>query len=60
MDMITVDITDLPAPGVRRGDTVELLGRNIGVDDLAAMAGTIGYEVLTNLGSRYARVYSGA
>ena len=60
MDMITVDITDIPAPGVRRGDTVELLGRNIGVDDLAAMAGTIGYEVLTNLGSRYARVYSGA
>jgi alanine racemase len=60
MDMITVDITDVPAPGVRRGDTVELLGRNVGVDDLAAMAGTIGYEVLTNLGSRYARVYSGA
>ena len=30
------------------------------VDDLAAAAGTIGYEVLTGLGSRYQRIYLGA
>jgi alanine racemase len=60
MDMITVDVTDVPAADLDRGQTVELLGHNIGVDDLAATASTIGYEVLTNLGSRYARVYSGA
>ena len=40
-----------------RGDLVTLLGDEIGVDDLAARAGTIGYEVLTSLGRRYRRVY---
>ena len=34
-----------------------LLGDEIGVDDLAARAGTIGYEVLTSLGRRYRRIY---
>jgi alanine racemase len=33
------------------------VGEDIGVDDLAARAGTIGYEVLTSLGRRYRRVY---
>jgi alanine racemase len=36
---------------------VTLLGDGIGVDDLAARAGTIGYEVLTSLGRRYRRIY---
>ena len=39
---------------------VELLGRNISVDDLAARSGAIGYEILTGLGRRYNRVYVGA
>ncbi|HVY56592.1 MAG TPA: alanine racemase C-terminal domain-containing protein, partial [Xanthobacteraceae bacterium] len=34
-------------------------GGDIGVDDVAAWAGTIGYEILTNLGRRYHRVYRG-
>jgi alanine racemase len=34
-----------------------LIGEEIGVDDLAANANTIGYEVLTSLGRRYHRVY---
>jgi alanine racemase len=51
MDLITVDITDLPhAPA-----TLQLLGPHQTVDDLAAYAGTIGYEILTNLGARYDR-----
>jgi alanine racemase len=41
-----------------RGDRVGLLGAEIGVDDLAARAGTIGYEVLTSLGRRYRRIYT--
>jgi alanine racemase len=38
---------------------VTLLGEGITVDELAHHFGTIGYEVLTSLGSRYARVYKG-
>ena len=46
MDMLTVDLTDLPSAGV--GTEVELWGRKVAVDDIAARAGTIGYEVLCN------------
>jgi alanine racemase len=57
MDLLAVDVTDLPEHLPRRGDLVTLLGDEIGVDDLAFHAGTIGYEVLTNLGRRYRRIY---
>jgi alanine racemase len=57
MDLIAFDVTDLPEGAVHRGDLVTLLGHEIGVDDLAARAGTIGYEVLTGLGRRYRRIY---
>ena len=49
----------IPATIVRRGDFVELLGETTGVDALAERAGTIGYEILTRLGRRYARRYLG-
>lgn len=55
MDMITLDVTTVGE--AEAGTTVELLGDNITVDDLADAAGTIGYEVLTALGPRYAREY---
>jgi alanine racemase len=57
MDLLAVDITDLPDGSVKRGDMATLIGEEIGVDDLAANANTIGYEVLTSLGRRYHRVY---
>src|ERR1700726_1475564 len=61
MDLMAVDVTDLPANGARRGHMVTLLGEGIPVDELAHHFGPIGYEVLTSLGSRYARLYkSGA
>jgi alanine racemase len=59
MDLTAVDITDVPAKEVRRGHMVTLLGEGITVDELAHHFGTIGYEVLTSLGRRYARVYKG-
>jgi alanine racemase len=59
MDLMAVDVTDLPNSAVRRGHMVTLLGEGITVDELAHHFGTIGYEVLTSLGSRYARVYKG-
>ena len=59
MDLMAVDVTDLPNNAVRRGHMVTLIGEGITVDDLAHHFGTIGYEVLTSLGPRYARVYKG-
>jgi alanine racemase len=60
MDLLAIDVTDLPDNSVRRGDLAMLIGGEITVDALAAGAGTIGYEVLTGLGRRYHRVYRGA
>jgi alanine racemase len=59
MDLICVDITDVPAGAVHRGDYATLIGGEIGVDDVAAAAGTIGYEILTRLGPRCHLVYRG-
>src|SRR3981081_1626647 len=59
MDLMAVDVTDLPNNAARRGHMVTLLGEGITVDELAHHFGTIGYEVLTSLGRRYARVYKG-
>ena len=58
MDLITLDISSLPPNSVRPGCMADLIyGRN-GVDQLAMAAGTIGYEVLTRLGTRLARRYT--
>jgi alanine racemase len=59
MDLTAIDITDLPPNAARRGHLVTLIGEGITVDELAHHFGTIGYNVLTSLGSRYARSYKG-
>lgn len=51
MDLITVDVTDLAEVPA----ALELLNERQSLDDLAALAGTIGYEILTSLGQRYPR-----
>lgn len=55
MDLITADVTDLPE--IPR--SLDILCAHQTVDDLADIAGTIGYEILTSLGPRYARRYIG-
>jgi alanine racemase len=57
MDLLAIDITELPDGAARRGEFATLIGDEITVDDLATAAGTIGYEVLTSLGHRYHRFY---
>jgi alanine racemase len=57
MDSITLDVTGVPEERVQAGCEVELLGAQQTVDDVAREAGTIGYEVLTGLGSRFHRRY---
>ncbi len=59
MDMMAVDVTGLTPGSVTRGTRAEILGRNILIDEAASWAGTISYELLTRLGSRYARLYTG-
>jgi alanine racemase len=55
MDLTTFDVTD--APAVVPGAWLELIGAAQTPDDVAAAAGTNGYEVLTSLGRRFHRVY---
>lgn len=57
MDLTLIDVTD--APQAKPGDAVTLIGDGVGVDEIGAWAGTNGYEVLTRLGPRYARLYRG-
>lgn len=59
MDLMAVDITDLPDKTARRGHMVTLIGEGITVDELAHHFGTVGYEVLTSLSRRFARIYKG-
>ncbi len=56
MDSIILDISALEPGLLQPGDLVELLGPHQTVDQVAAVAGTIGYEILTGLGSRFYRV----
>jgi alanine racemase len=59
MDLITLDAGALPPGALRPGDMVEVLNADHGVDAAAEAAGTIGYEILTSLGRRYARRHIG-
>jgi alanine racemase len=59
MDLVCLDITDLPDGAVRRGAVATFISAEITVDDFAACAGTIGYEILTRLGSRCHLIYRG-
>ena len=59
MDLLMIDITDLPDGAVRRGNFATLIGGELDIDEVAAAAGTIGYEVLTRLGMRCHLEYRG-
>ena len=59
MDLVVLDVSHVPDELARRGAWVELIGPNVPAHVLAAHAGTIDYEVLTNLGRRAFRRYVG-
>jgi alanine racemase len=59
MDLITIDVSAVPEDLSGRGAWVELIGPNMPAHQLAARAGTLDYEVLTNLGRRAMRRYLG-
>jgi alanine racemase len=57
MDLITVDVTDLPQASIVPGAMVDLIGGGVDLDRMAAEADTIGYEILTRLSRRASRRY---
>ena len=57
MDLVTVDVTDVPEELSQPGMTVEALGPHLTPDDLAEHGRTNAYEVMTALGRRYHRDY---
>lgn len=59
MDLLTLDVTDAPPEQAKPGSWISLIGGGIPLDEVASAAGTIGYEILTALGPRYRRVYTG-
>ncbi len=56
MDVCAVDVTGLEVPV---GEAVELFGPNRMLDDAAAAAGTVAWELLTSVGARVMRRYVG-
>src|SRR5438105_10551050 len=59
MDVLAVDVSDLPEGSARRGDFATLIGGDLNLEEVAAATGTINYEILTSLGRRYHRKYTG-
>jgi alanine racemase len=58
MDLLAIDVTDLPDPtAARHGEMVTLIGGEISVNDLAAAAKSTAGEVLSGLGCRFHRIY---
>jgi alanine racemase len=60
MDLVTLDVTDVPPDALRVGADVEFIGDTISLEELAALAGTANYEVLTSLSHRLRRDYEPA
>lgn len=55
MDQCMIDVTDVPDVAI--GDTVEIFGRQMPVEKLADILGTIPYELLTSVAPRVRRIY---
>jgi alanine racemase len=55
MDLTTVDVTELARDALCTGDYVDLLGGGVPLEEAAALAGTISYELLTGLAPRLVR-----
>ena len=60
MDLVTLDVTDVPERFLKAGAAVEFFGDTISLEEAAANAGTANYEFLTSLGPRLPRHYVGA
>jgi alanine racemase len=57
MDLVTLDVTDIPPEALAVGADVEFFGDTISLEEAAATADTANYELLTSLGARLPRHY---
>ena len=57
MDLLSLDVGAIPASQIKPGDAVEFLGEAMTLDEVAALAGTNAYEILTGLSARLPRHY---
>lgn len=57
MDLIVADASAVPESVLTKAETAEIFGDTISLKEYAANAGTIDYEMLTNLGNRFSRFY---
>ena len=57
MDYMTIDISDLQENDLKVGDYVELIGKNISINEIAQKSKTIAYEILNNIGNRVKKIY---
>jgi alanine racemase len=60
MDLLCLDVSAVATQDLRVGQWVELIGTAVPLDEVAAVAGTISYEILTGLGTRLQREYVGS
>lgn len=59
MDLMTIDVTDVPPAQSQPGMAITLVGDRLTIDRVAATMDTVSYELLTRLGQRFTRVYLG-
>jgi alanine racemase len=59
MDLMTVDLSNIPEAVIREGMPIEIMGEHLSVDEVAKAADTNGYEILTRIGRRCMREYIG-
>lgn len=57
MDLLCLDISNVSRRLQKIGTKVEIIGKHISIEEIASLADTINYEVLTALGNRYERIY---
>ena len=57
MDLVTLDVTDVPASALKIGADIEFIGDTITLEDIAAASNTASYEILTSLARRVPRRY---
>ena len=60
MDLVTLDVTDVPPGALSTDAEAEFFGDAIPLEEVAATAGTAAYEILTAVAPRVPRRYTGA
>jgi alanine racemase len=58
MDLITVDVGEVPEALAVPGAWAEIIGENISADDVALAAGTTSREISSKFGSRFHKIYT--